>query len=123
MLRIAKRFVLAGGLLVAALAPASAWAHAFPVKSSPAVGATVSVAPQQVAIWFDADLDGLFSKITVTNQAGQVVSAGTSQVAADNPRLLTTGLKALAPGQYWAQWSVVARDGHHTEGRFPFAVK
>ncbi len=123
MLRMIKQFVLAGGLLAAALAPAAAWAHAFPVKSSPTVGAAVSTAPKEVEIWFDADLNGLFSKITVTNQAGQVVSTGDSQVAADNPRLLTTGLKPLAPGQYWAQWSVVARDGHHTEGKFPFEVQ
>lgn len=123
MLRYLKYFGATFGLLASLVVSAPALAHAFPVKSSPKVGSTLAVAPKQVSIWFDADLNALFSKITVESAAGQVVSTGGSHVAAGNPRLLTTAVKPLAAGQYWVQWSVVARDGHHTEGKFPFAVK
>ncbi|AOU99061.1 hypothetical protein BI364_14925 [Acidihalobacter yilgarnensis] len=123
MLRSVKQFGIVFGLLAGFSMAAPAWAHAFPVKSSPQVGATEASAPKQVRIWFDADLNALFSKITVESGAGQVVNTGGSQVPASNPRLLETNLKPLAPGQYWVQWSVVARDGHHTEGKFPFNVK
>lgn len=123
MLRFLKHFGAAFGLMAGLAVSAPALAHAFPVKSSPKVGATLAGAPKQVRIWFDADLNALFSKITVESASGQVVSTGGSHVAAGNPRLLATAVKPLAAGQYWVQWSVVARDGHHTEGKFPFAVK
>jgi methionine-rich copper-binding protein CopC len=37
--------------------------------------------------------------------------------------LLEVGLPPLPPGRYRVFWSVVARDGHRTEGDFPFRVK
>ena len=100
-----------------------AFAHAFPVKSSPRVGATVASSPKEVRIWFDADIYPQFSRITVTNQAGQVVSEGSSRVPANNSALLEIKVRPLTQGQYWVTWSVVAHDGHHTEGKFPFSVR
>lgn len=121
MLRVFKRFGILCGLLASFVISAPALAHAFPVKSSPRVGATMAHAPKQVRIWFDADLNALFSKMTVVNHAGLVVSLS-SHVSASNPRLLISPLKLLKAGQYWVHWSAVARDGHHTEGKFPFNV-
>ncbi|HKJ09652.1 MAG TPA: copper resistance CopC family protein [Gammaproteobacteria bacterium] len=109
-------------LLTGVLAPATGLAHAFPVKSVPRVGATVSAAPNAVRIWFDGELNALFSKVTVRNAAGRVVSKGHGHVSEKDPRLLEVRLKRLAPGRYWVRWRVVARDGHHTEGRYPFTV-
>lgn len=100
-----------------------AFAHAFPVKSLPRVGSSMSTSPKQVRIWFDAEIYPQFSKLTVTNSAGQVVSEGRSQVPANNAALLEIKVKPLSPGQYWVTWSVVAHDGHHTEGKFPFSVR
>lgn len=121
MLRILKRFGISLGLVAGLIISSPAMAHAFPVKSSPQVGSSTGHKPQQVRIWFDADLNSLFSKMTVENSNGRVVSTS-SKVSASNPRLLETRLKALTPGQYWVKWSVVARDGHHTAGKFPFSV-
>lgn len=121
-LRTSLSTLLLGGVLVCVCMP-SAFAHAFPSKSSPQVGEAVGHSPKRVIIWFDADLNALFSKIKVTNQAGQVVSVGQSQVPSGHPAILETRVKTLAPGHYWVKWSVVARDGHHTQGKFPFSVK
>ncbi|MEJ2686667.1 MAG: copper resistance protein CopC [Gammaproteobacteria bacterium] len=111
------------GIVTALLLPAVAIAHAFPEKSAPKVGATVASAPKRVRIWFDGDLNTLFSKVTVTGPGGKHVSKGHGHVSASNPRLLEVVLEPLPPGRYWVHWSVVARDGHHTEGKYPFTVK
>ncbi|MGA7799635.1 MAG: copper resistance CopC family protein [Gammaproteobacteria bacterium] len=118
-----RRFPYIVGLFAALLLPAIAIAHAFPEKSVPRVGATVPSAPKRVRIWFDGNLNVLFSKLTVTDPGGKRVSKGHGQVSPKNPRLLEVELEPLSPGQYWVHWSVVARDGHHTAGKYPFTVK
>ncbi len=76
-----------------------------------------------MTIWFDADLSPFFSHLVVTAADGRKVSVGRARVPAGHPRELTVKLRALAPGTYFVAWSVVAADGHHTEGRFRFVVR
>ncbi len=109
-------------LLATPFASAAAWAHAFPEKSDPRVGATVAKAPPAVRIWFNARLEPLFSKLSVKNAAGRVVSRGPAQVAAGDPSLLVVALPRLSAGTYHVYWSVTSKDGHRTEGDFQFTV-
>jgi len=51
------------------------------------------------------------------------VDRGDGRVDAKDSTLLEVSLPALPPGRYHVLWSVVARDGHRTEGRFPFRIK
>ena len=100
------------------------WAHAFPENSSPHVGASVSPSPKLVQVWFDGEIEPVFSTLVVKNASGNQVSQGNGQVSASDNTLLETALPAaLPPGQYWVYWSVIAHDGHHTAGRFPFTVQ
>jgi copper resistance protein C len=110
-------------LLVATvlLLPRAALAHAFPEAEEPKVGSTVTAPPQQVAIRFDAPIEALFSKLDVLDSSGQSEDEGTPQVNADT-RTLTVNLKPLKPGDYTIKWSVVAKDGHRTEGSYTFTV-
>lgn len=104
--------------------PAAAWAHAFPDNSSPHVGATVAASPHTVKVWFDGELEPVFSTLVVRNAAGQQVSAGQGTVDAQDHALLETRLpKPVPAGAYTVYWSVIAHDGHHTEGHFAFTVK
>lgn len=110
-------------LLTLGLAPC-AWAHAFPDNSAPHVGATLSASPKLVQIWFDGEIAPVFSTLIVKNTSGVQVSQGNGQVSASDNTLLETTLPAtLPPGQYWVYWSVIANDGHHTAGRFPFTIR
>lgn len=110
-------------LLAFVIAP-TAWAHAFPDNSSPHVGATVAAAPKEVKLWFDGEIEPVFSTLVVKNASGKQVSIGKGKVDASNPELLETPLPATLPaGKYMVFWSVIARDGHHTEGHFAFTVK
>lgn len=116
-------FCILVSLLLAAAAPA-AWAHAFPRDSSPHVGATVASAPAEVKVWFDGEIEPVFSTLVVTNAAGQTVSAGKGSVDAKDHTLLETALAPHTPaGAYTVTWSVIANDGHHTEGHFTFTVQ
>ena len=111
-------------LLLALAAAPAAWAHAFPDNSSPHVGATVNSAPKQVKVWFDGEIEPVFSTLIVKNAMGNQVSTGKGEVDKQNHALLETALPAsLPPGKYEVYWSVIAHDGHHTEGHFAFTVK
>jgi len=99
-------------------------AHAFPENSSPHVGSELTASPNAVKIWFDGDIEPVFSTLIVKNAGDTQVSHGRGQVDASDKTLLETALAGpLPPGQYWVYWSVIARDGHHTAGRFPFTVQ
>ena len=111
-------------LLPALAAAPAAFAHAFPDNSSPHVGATVAASPKQVQVWFNGELEPVFSTLIVKNAGGDQVSRGKGRVDPRNASLLQTDLPApLPPGKYEVYWSVVAHDGHHTAGHFAFTVK
>ena len=110
-------------LLVACvlLLPQAVRAHAMPEAEDPKVGSTVTVPPQHVAIVFDAPIESVFARLDVIDSRGQSVEEGVPQVNAET-RTLTVPLKLLVPGEYTVKWSVVAKDGHRTEGAYTFTV-
>jgi copper resistance protein C len=113
--------LLAVALLL--FAPSCAAAHAFPDHSEPRVGHTVDASPPAVRIWFDGQIEPVFSKLRVEDADKRQVDKGDSRVDPADARILEVGLPPLPPGRYRVFWSVVARDGHRTEGDFAFRVK
>jgi len=105
-----------------ALMPAEVSAHAFPDHSDPRVGHSVE-APGSVRIWFDGAIEPVFSTVRVEDGGRRRVDAGDARVDPKDSTLLEVSLPTLPPGTYKVFWSVVARDGHRTEGAFPFQVK
>jgi methionine-rich copper-binding protein CopC len=99
------------------------WAHAFPDHSEPRVGHTLDAPPPSVRIWFDGGIEPIFSSIRVEDDNKRTVDKGDGRVNSNDPTLLEVSLPPLPSGRYQVIWSVVARDGHRTEGRFPFRVK
>ncbi len=112
---------VAAALMVAVAG--TAWAHAFPDHSDPRVGATVDAPPGDVRIWFDGEIEPVFSTIRVENGDKQRVDRGDAKVGASDRRVLAVSVGPLPRGKYRVFWSVVARDGHRTEGDFPFRVR
>ena len=115
------RWMLAAALLLAA--PATGWAHAFPDHADPRVGHTVDAPPSIVRIWFDGEIEPVFSTIRVEDAEQRRVDKGDGRVDAKDRTLLQVDLSPLSSGRYEVFWSVIARDGHRTEGRFKFRVK
>jgi len=103
-------------------APAAVWAHAFPDHSEPRVGHTVD-APRSVRVWFDGEIEPVFSTIHVEDGDKRRVDSGDPRGGPKGNTLLEVSVPALPPGRYQVFWSVVARDGHRTEGSFPFRIK
>ena len=99
------------------------WAHAFPDHSEPRVGSTLDAAPSGVRIWFDGALEPAFSAIRVENAEKRRVDKGDGRVSPANAALLEVSLPLLPSGKYRVFWGVVARDGHRTDGDFPFRIK
>lgn len=100
-----------------------AMAHALPQHSVPAAGATLAEAPQAVIIYFDAELEPVFSTLIVRNAQGSKVSHGNGMVMANNPRSLEAKLIAAGKGAYHVYWNVVSHDGHRAQGDFIFTVR
>ena len=103
--------------------PGVSQGHAFPDHSDPKVGATVSASPANVRIWFDGDLEPVFSTIIVQDAGGKRIDKGNGRVNPADVRLLEIGLPPLRSGSYRVVWNVVARDGHRTAGDYIFVIK
>jgi copper resistance protein C len=117
---LTRRVLAAAAFL---LLPTSAWAHAFPDHSEPRVGHSVDAPPPTVRIWFDGEIEPVFSTIRVEDAQKQRVDKGDAHVDARDGKVLEVSLPGLPSGQYQVFWSVVARDGHRTEGQFRFRVR
>ena len=115
------RRLLAVAMLLAV--PGWAVAHAFPDHSDPRVGHTLDGSPPAVRVWFDGQIEPVFSTIRVENADRQRVDKRDARVDPKDETLLEVSLPPLSPGRYRVFWSVVARDGHRSEGDFVFRVK
>jgi copper resistance protein C len=93
-------------------------AHTHLEKSEPAAGATVTVAPKQVQLWFNEKLDVAVSRIELTSSSGKV-PLGPPHVTSDS--VLVAGIRRkLADGTYAVAWQAAGDDGHMVKGDFTF---
>jgi methionine-rich copper-binding protein CopC len=114
-----RKFLTIVLLLLVALAPVAAQAHAFLDHASPLVGSTVPAAPHEVVLTFTQNLEPAFSTAQITDSSGARVDQGKAQVSGNT---MTVGLKALGPGSYKVHWHALSVDTHSTEGAFTFHV-
>jgi methionine-rich copper-binding protein CopC len=108
--------------------PRAAQAHARLVRSSPANKAEVSLAPENIELWFNELLDDGFNSVEVFAAAEPDAKQRTNLVkgkAKLDPKdrtHLTVPTARLSPGEYTVEWRVLSRDGHSAPGRFTFRV-
>jgi methionine-rich copper-binding protein CopC len=102
----------------------TALAHADLASADPAAGASVKTAPTTISITFTEEVEPKFSSIEVLDANGKRVDDGAAHTAPDNEKLLSVGLKPLAPGTYKVIWhATAADDSHKTKGSYAFTVK
>ncbi|MBV8649831.1 MAG: copper homeostasis periplasmic binding protein CopC [Alphaproteobacteria bacterium] len=119
-MRRLSAFVIAAAALVALTSVA--FAHAHLVKSLPAGGSTVKVAPGEITLWFTEALEPNFNTVEVVDAQGNRFDDGAPALDASDKKMLHVALKTLPAGRYKATWRVVSVDSHHTEGNFSFKV-
>jgi methionine-rich copper-binding protein CopC len=110
-------------LLSLLLLPTSGWSHAGLVKSVPARRAVLSQAPARVQLWFTERLEARFCHVSVWNATEQQIDSADMRLGPDDPKLLSVGLPALAPGIYTVKYRVLSVDGHVVESQFSFTLR
>lgn len=114
--------VTAAAAAAACLLPASASAHAYLVKTTPAASVTVNRPPAAVALTFDEAVEPRFALISVTDVDGRSQTSGSLHRAAANPDTLVVPARRLPEGWYLVYWRAISVDGHPVQGAFTFAV-
>lgn len=97
--------------------------HALAERTSPSAGAVLDRPPADVFVYFDARLEPLFSKLTVTNGQGARISHGSGEVPPGQPKVLTARIAGKAKGLCHVYWDVVSHDGHRARGDYTFTVR
>jgi copper resistance protein C len=76
-----------------------------------------------VRIWFDGQLEPVFSTIKVEDAEGHQIATAAADSDLPDHTLLQVTVPELNPGTYEVIWNVVARDGHRTAGQYEFSVR
>jgi len=104
------------------VAPASAWAHAALLRTSPAASGVVNTPPAQLTLTYSEAVEPRFAIVSVTDAAGHQHTAGRPYRSSSNPDELVQRLDHLNEGWYLVFWRVISADGHPVRGAFTFAV-
>ncbi len=123
MFFIAAPFAMCLMLLFPVVASAHT-AHAILLRSDPAKDAILSVAPQQVRMWFSEDLNPVLSTAVVVNAENQRVDNRDAHVSSNDPREMDVTLMSnLPPAVYIVVWRSDSNDdGHILRGSFIFTL-
>lgn len=116
-LRALCAVLLACGLCVATVAPASA--HDRLVKANPAAKSTLSEVPTQGVWTFSANILPTGSAVSIAGPDGELA---VEDIAVDGKELSASLEKARVAGDYTVTWRVVSSDGHPISGSYVYTV-
>jgi copper transport protein len=108
---------------MALAAPASAFAHASLVHTTPSASVTVNHPPKEVDMTFDEVIEPRFATVSVTDPKATQEATASPHRSPTDPYTIVTPLKPNLPqGWYLVYWRVISADGHPVKGAFIFAV-
>ena len=123
MTRRGRIVLTAAAVAAGLLAPSTASAHAYLVKTVPAVSVVLNAPPPNVQLTYDEAVEPRFAIISVTNAQGQQETTGLPQRSPANPDTLVVPLRPHLPeGWYLIYWRAISVDGHPVQGAFTYAV-
>lgn len=114
-----KTGLIAAGVAFFGLGTSSAWAHAKLASAVPPANGVVEVAPSEIALTFNEDVQLVVCK--VVDKSGVVVSG--SAPARSEGATLHIPVTALAAGQYTVSYRITGDDGHTVNGSMAFSVQ
>jgi methionine-rich copper-binding protein CopC len=113
-----KRIFLTASVLLL-LTTGIVHAHAMLDRAEPRVGNKVAASPSEVTLWFTQKLEPSFSRVTVTNAAGERIDSGKARVSGNQ---MSISLRPGGTGTYHVNWHVLSVDTHTSDGNFTFQV-
>lgn len=114
---------LLAALVLVAMLPATAGAHANLERADPAPGSSLQGAPERVRLWFTERVDPGSAEIGVYGATGERVDAGGRVVHGGGTSLSVSMRRGLPSGTYLVRWrNVSAVDGHAVAGSFAFGI-
>jgi copper transport protein len=117
--RIALVLVVVAAALVL---PATSWAHAVLLRTTPLPSTVVNAPPPVVLLKYSEAVEPRFAIVSVTNAQGKQQIAGSPRRSATDPTTLAVPLHRLSQGWYLVYWRAISVDGHPVRGAFTFAV-
>ncbi|HMK15006.1 MAG TPA: copper resistance CopC family protein [Burkholderiales bacterium] len=121
-MKIPKLFI-AALILMFLTSYTSCWAHAIVIESNPREGAVLKQAPDRVQLRFNVKIEKALTRITLTKDNKQVVVLPKTDFNQGAPDRLEVPLPPLEPGNYIMRYSVLAADGHATQGVLRFSIE
>ncbi len=103
-------------------APASAWAHAALLRTSPSASVTLNQPPAMVTLTYSERVEARFSVVSVTDAGGHQQATAPPSHPPTNPDGVAVPVRHLPEGWYLVFWRVISADGHPVRGAFTFAV-
>lgn len=99
------------------------WAHAIVVESNPREGAVLKQAPGHVQLRFNVKIEKALTRVTLTKGNKQAIVLPQADFNQGAPDRLEVPLPPLEPGNYIMRYSVLAADGHATQGVLRFSIE
>ncbi|WP_406831205.1 copper resistance protein CopC [Pedococcus sp. KACC 23699] len=101
----------------------AAHAHAQLVRSNPAAGSVVAVAPRTLTLTFGEQVEAVDASIDVYDDRFAPVDVGPARTAPGDPLTVGVSLRqGLGRGTYSVAWRVSSGDTHPVAGSFRFSV-
>jgi copper transport protein len=108
-------------ILIVAIMPIFALAHAKLARSQPKAKETLSQPPKLIELWFTEELEPGLNTIEVKDQQGKRVDRGQVTLAEGNKKAQVE-IAELTSGVYTVVWKSLSADEHVIRGRFTFTV-
>ena len=98
-------------------------AHAQLVKAEPARRAVIDKSPTQIRLWFNEEIEGAYTSLSVFGANKKPVTDAKPEVVSDDPKSVVLPLPDLKPGKYTVKFRVLSVDGHIVDESFSYKVK
>lgn len=106
--------------LVATAVPA--WAHATLISADPAVDGVTAVAPSQLSLKYNENVEVAFGAIRVYTCTGKRITTSAPRHAPDSDHVVLVSVPKLDPGVYIVAWHVISADSHPVDSTYSFRI-
>ncbi|MBM4416841.1 MAG: c-type cytochrome [Chloroflexi bacterium] len=118
-----RAIAVLAALVLFAVLPALARAHAELERSAPEAGSTIAAMPERIYLWYTEAVELRLTDLRLLDARGATVDRLSPRLVPGDTRALVADGLTVPEGTYVLAWRVTsAVDGHTTRGTIPFSV-